>query len=99
MAVIGYIALAHPPRALRLRDGLEPGGRPALGDTDKALPDERVRDLGRFGLRRHDSRPRVNSGQPNFGIGLELDVIAAAVIGGASSSGAGDGGWDPDRSS
>jgi ribose transport system permease protein len=27
---------------------------------------------------------RVNSGQPNFGIGLELDVIAAAVIGGAS---------------
>ncbi|MGH3076535.1 MAG: ABC transporter permease, partial [Gaiellales bacterium] len=24
---------------------------------------------------------RVNSGQPNFGIGLELDVIAAAVIG------------------
>ncbi|MEO8973780.1 MAG: ABC transporter permease [Ktedonobacteraceae bacterium] len=27
---------------------------------------------------------RVYSGQPNFGIGLELDVIAAAVIGGAS---------------
>jgi ribose transport system permease protein len=27
---------------------------------------------------------RLNSGQPNFGIGLELDVIAAAVIGGAS---------------
>ncbi|MGI8908974.1 MAG: ABC transporter permease [Rubrobacteraceae bacterium] len=27
---------------------------------------------------------RVNSGQPNFGVGLELDVIAAAVIGGAS---------------
>jgi ribose transport system permease protein len=27
---------------------------------------------------------RVNSGQPNYGIGLELDVIAAAVIGGAS---------------
>src|SRR5918995_1831262 len=27
---------------------------------------------------------RVNSGQPNFGIGLELDVIAAVVIGGAS---------------
>jgi ribose transport system permease protein len=27
---------------------------------------------------------RTNSGQPNFGIGLELDVIAAAVIGGAS---------------
>ncbi len=27
---------------------------------------------------------RVDSGQPNFGIGLELDVIAAAVIGGAS---------------
>jgi len=27
---------------------------------------------------------RVTSGQPNFGIGLELDVIAAAVIGGAS---------------
>ena len=27
---------------------------------------------------------RVFSGQPNFGIGLELDVIAAAVIGGAS---------------
>ncbi|MGH2761245.1 MAG: ABC transporter permease [Thermoleophilaceae bacterium] len=27
---------------------------------------------------------RVNSGQPNFGEGLELDVIAAAVIGGAS---------------
>jgi ribose transport system permease protein len=27
---------------------------------------------------------RVASGQPNFGIGLELDVIAAAVIGGAS---------------
>ena len=27
---------------------------------------------------------RVNSGQPNFGLGLELDVIAAAVIGGAS---------------
>ncbi len=27
---------------------------------------------------------RVNSGQPNFGIGLELDVIAATVIGGAS---------------
>jgi ribose transport system permease protein len=27
---------------------------------------------------------RVNSGQPNFGIGLELDAIAAAVIGGAS---------------
>jgi ribose transport system permease protein len=27
---------------------------------------------------------RVSSGQPNFGIGLELDVIAAAVIGGAS---------------
>ncbi|MDQ3429853.1 MAG: ABC transporter permease, partial [Actinomycetota bacterium] len=24
------------------------------------------------------------SGQPNYGIGLELDVIAAAVIGGAS---------------
>ncbi|GAB3432613.1 ABC transporter permease [Flindersiella endophytica] len=30
---------------------------------------------------------RVNSGQPNFGIGLELDVIAAAVIGGASLAG------------
>jgi ribose transport system permease protein len=27
---------------------------------------------------------RVSSGQPNYGIGLELDVIAAAVIGGAS---------------
>lgn len=27
---------------------------------------------------------RVESGQPNFGIGLELDAIAAAVIGGAS---------------
>ncbi|RKR91835.1 monosaccharide ABC transporter membrane protein (CUT2 family) [Micromonospora pisi] len=27
---------------------------------------------------------RVNSGQPNYGISLELDVIAAAVIGGAS---------------
>ena len=27
---------------------------------------------------------RVYSGQPNFGLGLELDVIAAAVIGGAS---------------
>ncbi|MBV8542480.1 MAG: ABC transporter permease [Pseudonocardiales bacterium] len=27
---------------------------------------------------------RVDSGQPNFGIGLELDVIAATVIGGAS---------------
>ena len=27
---------------------------------------------------------RVVSGQPNFGIGLELDVIAATVIGGAS---------------
>jgi ribose transport system permease protein len=27
---------------------------------------------------------RVQSGQPNFGIGLELDAIAAAVIGGAS---------------
>ncbi|GAC1361101.1 MAG: hypothetical protein NVS2B12_10120 [Ktedonobacteraceae bacterium] len=27
---------------------------------------------------------RVASGQPNFGLGLELDVIAAAVIGGAS---------------
>ncbi len=27
---------------------------------------------------------RVASGQPNFGIGLELDVIAAAVIGGTS---------------
>lgn len=27
---------------------------------------------------------RTNSGQPNFGIGLELEVIAAAVIGGAS---------------
>ena len=27
---------------------------------------------------------RVASGQPNFGIGLELDVIAAVVIGGAS---------------
>jgi ribose transport system permease protein len=27
---------------------------------------------------------RVSSGQPNFGTGLELDAIAAAVIGGAS---------------
>jgi len=27
---------------------------------------------------------RVTSGQPNFGIGLELDVIAAVVVGGAS---------------
>lgn len=27
---------------------------------------------------------RVNSGQPNFGVALELDVIAAVVIGGAS---------------
>ncbi|MBV9444512.1 MAG: ABC transporter permease [Streptosporangiaceae bacterium] len=27
---------------------------------------------------------RVESGQPNFGVGLELDAIAAAVIGGAS---------------
>lgn len=27
---------------------------------------------------------RINSGQPNFGDGLELDVIAAVVIGGAS---------------
>ena len=27
---------------------------------------------------------RVHSGQPNYGIGLELDVIAACVIGGAS---------------
>ncbi|MGI9048175.1 MAG: ABC transporter permease [Rubrobacteraceae bacterium] len=26
----------------------------------------------------------INSGQPNFGLGLELDAIAAAVIGGAS---------------
>lgn len=30
---------------------------------------------------------RVNSGQPNFGDGLELDVIAAVVIGGASLMG------------
>jgi ribose transport system permease protein len=52
-----HSALAHPARALRLRDGLEPGGRPALGDPDPALPDERVRDLRRSrGLRRHDSR-------------------------------------------
>ena len=27
---------------------------------------------------------RVHSGQPNYGIGLELDVIAACVIGGRS---------------
>ncbi len=27
---------------------------------------------------------RVTSGQPNFGVGLELDVIAAVVVGGAS---------------
>jgi len=27
---------------------------------------------------------RVHSGQPNYGVGLELDVIAACVIGGAS---------------
>ncbi len=27
---------------------------------------------------------RVASGQPNFGLGLELDVIAACVVGGAS---------------
>lgn len=27
---------------------------------------------------------RVSSGQPNFGVGLELDAIAASVIGGAS---------------
>jgi ribose transport system permease protein len=27
---------------------------------------------------------RLGSGQPNYGIGLELDVIAAAVVGGAS---------------
>lgn len=30
---------------------------------------------------------RINSGQPNFGEGLELDVIAAVVIGGASLMG------------
>jgi ribose transport system permease protein len=27
---------------------------------------------------------RVHSGQPNYGVGLELDVIAACVIGGSS---------------
>jgi hypothetical protein len=40
---------------------------------------------------------RVASGQPNFGIGLELDVIAAAVIGGRASSGGRGRWWDPDR--
>src|SRR5258708_33413845 len=38
--------------------------------------------LGGFGGMIASSR--VVSGQPNFGIGLELDVIAATVIGGAS---------------
>ena len=41
---------------------------------------------------------RVNSGQPNFGIGLELDVIAAGGHRrGEPLRGAGDGGRDPDR--
>jgi ribose transport system permease protein len=30
---------------------------------------------------------RLNSGSPNYGVGLELQAIAAAVIGGASLSG------------
>jgi ribose transport system permease protein len=30
---------------------------------------------------------RLNSGSPNYGVGLELAAIAAAVIGGASLSG------------
>ena len=30
---------------------------------------------------------RLNSGSPNYGVGLELSAIAAAVIGGASLSG------------
>ena len=47
--------LAHPARALRLRDGLEPRSRPALRNTHPALPDERLRHLGGAGgFRRHD---------------------------------------------
>ncbi len=30
---------------------------------------------------------RLNSGSPNYGVGLELSAIAAAVIGGASLAG------------
>ena len=30
---------------------------------------------------------RLNSGSPNYGVGLELQAIAAAVIGGASLAG------------
>jgi len=30
---------------------------------------------------------RLNSGSPNYGVGMELSAIAAAVIGGASLSG------------
>lgn len=39
---------------------------------------------GLVGLAGIIAASRASSGQPNFGIGLELDVIAAAVIGGAS---------------
>ena len=33
------------------------------------------------------SRPRITTGQPNAGVGYELDAIAAVVIGGTSLSG------------
>lgn len=86
MAVIGYIVLSRTRLgryAYAMGSNLEAARLSGIPIT-RYLTSVYVISGALAGFGGMIAASRVNSGQPNFGIGLELDVIAAAVIGGAS---------------
>ena len=83
-----FPSAVHAAGPVHLRDRLQPPGGLPRGRERQPQPD---RDLHAHGPVRRDramiATSRTVSAQPTAGISLELDVIAAVVIGGASLSG------------
>ena len=86
VAVIGYIVLARTRLgryAYAMGSNLEAARLSGI-PTRRYLIAVYVISGALAGLAGMIASSLINSGQPNFGIGLELQAIAAAVIGGAS---------------
>ena len=84
IAVAGHLILTRTKSEVCLRDRVKPG-RAAIGiPLNRYLIFVYVIPAGLAGFGGMIAASLVHSGQPNYGVGLELNVIAACVIGGAS---------------
>ena len=81
---LGTWCSTHPAWTLRLRDWVNMEAARLSGIPVRLILLASTSSRRAGGFWGHDRGLQVASGQPNFGIGLELDVIAAVVIGGAS---------------